>query len=142
MSFGIDRYTGHWRDVEGYRLEIKKINEEQASASLLSPLGFPVNRPYFEGKPTVHMPAIYDDYEGTMEVQLWGGESGFVLELLHEPAYDLDESRREALVPALSRYEEDYFLDQYYDLFGRLKHYTREETSAEPSSPFDRRCGP
>lgn len=125
MIFDIDRYIGLWRNAEGFQIEIKKIDDERASASLFSPFGRPIDRPYYENKPTVDMLATYDDYEGTMSVQLWRAKSGFALELLHEPEYELDESQREALVPALSRYEEDSFLDHYFDLFGRLDHYTR-----------------
>ena len=125
MVFGIERYIGLWRNAEGFQLEIKGLDEQLASASLFSPFGPPIDRPYYKGKPTVSMPATYDDYRGTMAVELWRGESGFVLELLHEAAYDLDESQRESLVPALSRYEEDSFLDQYYDLLGCQSHYTR-----------------
>lgn len=125
MAFGIDRYIGLWQNAEGFQLEIRKIDEARASASLFSPLGPPIDRPFYEDKPSVDMPAKYSDYEGTMTVQLWRSKSGLVLELIHEPAYDLDEFQREALVPALSRYEEDSFLDQYFVLFGRPNHYTR-----------------
>ena len=125
MAFDIDRYIGLWRNAEGFLLEIKKIDEQRASASLYSPVGPPIDRPYLEDKPSVNMPATYDDYVGTMTVQLWREKSGFTFELLHEPAHKLDEFQREALVPTLSRYEEDSFLDQYRDLFGQLQHYTR-----------------
>ena len=37
--------------------------------------------------------------------------------------------------PDTKRYEEDDFLDAFYDFFGNLKHYRREEKSAEPVTP-------
>jgi hypothetical protein len=47
------------------------------------------------------------------------------LDLTHEYNYELDPKRREALVPALTRYERDRFLDEYYSLFGPLDHFVR-----------------
>lgn len=70
MAFDIDRYIGLWRNAEGFLLEIKKVDERRASASLYSPVGSPIDRPYFEDKPSIEMPATYDDYLGTMTVQL------------------------------------------------------------------------
>jgi len=35
MKFGIDRYIGNWKSEDGYRLEIRKVNEVNASVSLL-----------------------------------------------------------------------------------------------------------
>ena len=78
------------------------------------------------------MPARYDDYEGDLEVDLWEKGKGFSLVLTYEYGYELDELKRDALVPALSRYEDDHFLDGYYALFGSLSHYTRE--GSRPSS--------
>jgi len=135
MTFGIDRYVGIWRNAEGYRLEIRRFDATHAVASLFSPFGPPVSRPYYDNKLTVEMPAIYHDYDGDMEISLWKDGSGFVLQLQHEGAYDLDEARREALIPALSQYAEDTFLDSYHPLFGRLSHYTRQK--AEPMRSSD-----
>ncbi len=72
------------------------------------------------------MIAAYDGYEGTFEVELWEKGKGFILDLTHEYEYELDEFKRESLVPALSRYEEDDFLDAYYELFGPLNHFIRK----------------
>jgi hypothetical protein len=52
---------------------------------------------------------------------------GFILDLTHEYDYDLDLKRREALVPALTRFERDNFLDEYYSLFGPLDHFVRRK---------------
>jgi hypothetical protein len=64
------------------------------------------------GAPSVRMPAHYDDYNGDFEVELWAEGSGYTLVLTHEYDYELDERRREALVPGISRYTRDHFLDQ------------------------------
>jgi len=53
-----------------------------------------------------------------------------------ELAYDLDESQKEAQVPALPQYAEDKFLDQYHGLFGRLRHYTRDLSRLPAREPW------
>jgi len=45
--------------------------------------------------------------------------------LTYEYSYELDEHLREAIVPGLSRDEEDDSLEQYYELFYPLEHYVR-----------------
>ena len=44
----------------------------------------------------------------------------FALHLNFEPTYELDKERRDSLTVALSRFEEDHFLDVYYYLFQPL----------------------
>ena len=61
------------------------------------------------------------------EVHLWEEGKGFILDLTHDYNYELDPERREALVPALSRFERDHFLDQCYWLFGPLDHFVRRK---------------
>jgi hypothetical protein len=78
--------------------------------------------------------AHYGDYDGFFEVELWDEGKGFILELSHEHEYELDESRREALVPAISRFERDHFLDEFYPLFGPLAHFVRRNTQTSRSS--------
>ena len=94
-----------------------------------------------KGAPSVKMIARYDDYNGTFEVDLWEKGKEFILDLTHEYNYELDPERREALVPALTRYERDRFLDEHYSIFGPLDHFVRrkaqnktlEATAAAPS---------
>ena len=69
-------------------------------------------------------------------VELWDKGKGFTLHLNFELAYELDKDRRNSLTVALSRYEKDDFLDEYYSLFEPLEHYTK--TTAEPPNPHDR----
>jgi len=72
------------------------------------------------------MVATYRPEDGPeLLVALGEEETGFTLHLNFEAAYILDDAARDALVPALSRYEEDDFLDQYSHYFQPLKHYTR-----------------
>ena len=54
-----------------------------------------------------------------------GKRRGFTLHLIFEAQYEPDYNKQDVLVPGLSRYTEDDFLDQYYYLFEPLKHYTR-----------------
>jgi hypothetical protein len=49
---------------------------------------------------------------------------GFTLHLNFAAACLFNDAERDTLVPALSRYEEDDFLEQYYWYFEPLKHYT------------------
>jgi hypothetical protein len=125
--YGIARFVGSWVSASGYRLQIKKVRKDQASVDFLDPRGAPVQRTYMRGTPSVKMIAHYDDYNGDFEVDLWEEGKGFILDLTHEYDYELDAEQREALVPALSRYERDGFLDEYYSLFGPMDHFVRRE---------------
>jgi hypothetical protein len=69
------------------------------------------------------MDSYLTEHGETQQVELWEKEKGFFLDLTFEYAYELDKDCRDALVPALSRYAEDAFLDQYYHLFEPLQHY-------------------
>jgi hypothetical protein len=138
---GIERFVGSWVSASGYRLRIKKVRKDQASVDFLDPRSAPIKRSYMGGAPSVQMIAHYDDRNGIFEVDLWEEGKEFVLDLTHEYDYELDPERREALVPALSRYERDRFLDDCYSLFGPLDHFVRrraqnktlQATAATPS---------
>ncbi len=82
------------------------------------------------------MDSYLTEYGVTLEVELREIGKGFCLHLTYEYAYELDKDCRDSLVPALSHYEEDACLDQYYHLFDPLKHYTRRNTErvATPDS--------
>jgi hypothetical protein len=125
---GIERFVGSWVSASGYRLRIKKVRKDQASVDFLDPRSAPIKRSYMGGAPSVQMIAHYDDRNGIFEVDLWEEGKEFVLDLTHEYDYELDPERREALVPALSRYERDRFLDDCYSLFGPLDHFVRRRT--------------
>jgi hypothetical protein len=130
--YGIARFVGSWVSASGYRLRIKKVREDQASVDFLDPRGTPVQRSYMNGAPSMKMIGHYDDYNGIFEVDLWEEGKGFILDLTHEYDYELDRERREALVPALSRYERDRFLDESYSLFGPLDHFVRGKEQNKP----------
>ena len=125
MRYGIARFVGSWVSASGHRLRIKKVRKDQASVDFFDPNGTPVRRAYMNGALSVQMVARYDDYNGIFAVELWEHGRGFILHLSHEYDYELDERRREALVPAISRYEQDHFLDQHSRLFGPLNHFVR-----------------
>ena len=127
MRNGIARFVGSWVSSSGYRLRIKKVRKDQALVDFLDPRGAPVERPYMRGAPSVKMPAHYDDRNGFFEVDLWEEGKEFILDLTHEYNYELDPERREALVPALTRYERDRFLDEHYSIFGPLDHFVRRK---------------
>jgi hypothetical protein len=142
MRYGIARFVGSWISASGYRLRIKKVRKDQASVDFLDPRGAPVQRPYMRGATSTKLIAHYDEYNGIFEVDLWQEGKGFILDLTHEYDYELDLEGREALVPALSRYERDRFLDECYSLFGPLDHFVRRKeqnkalqaTAAAPGS--------
>jgi hypothetical protein len=126
MGSDIDKFIGDWANEEGSRLVIKKTTSRTAIVSfLIGPAGIPVVRPYCSDLPSTRMHASLRDYGSTIEVELWRSGKRFTLHLTHEYAYELDTEHRDSLIPALSHYEEDEFLNQYYSLFGPLKHYTR-----------------
>lgn len=126
MDSYIDNYVGEWKDETGNKLSILKVNDESCLVSFFRARdNQPVRRPWCAGKLSVDMVAKYRPEEGPeIAVELWEEGRGFLLHLSFESAYILDESERNALVPALSRYEEDHFLDQNYLYFEPLKHYT------------------
>lgn len=134
---GISRFVGSWVAESGHRLRIRSGRENKASVDFFDPSGEAVRRPYMGGAPSLEMGAHYDDYDG-LEVDLWGPRKGFTLHLAHEEAYELDKHQREALVPGISRYDEDRFLDEFYPLFGRLEHFVREG-GAEQTGCTERR---
>ena len=128
IRFDITRFVGSWVNSSGYRLKIKRVHKVRALVDFLDPNGNPVFRPYMNGAPTLEMVAHYDDYNGSFEVDLWEAGRGFILDLTHEDDYQLDPKRREALVPAITRYEADHFLDEFYPSLGPLQHFVRAET--------------
>ena len=115
----IDHYIGEWKDDMGNRLVIQKIDDNVAAVPFFSAHNNkPILRLWAEGKPSLDMAAKYTPEQGPdLVVELWKEGRRFCLHLTFEPRSILDESRRDAMIPALSRYEEYEFLDQYYSLF-------------------------
>jgi hypothetical protein len=126
--YGIARFVGSWVSASGYRLRIEKVHKNRASVDLLGPHGAPIRRHYMRGASSVKMIAHYDDYNDNFEVDLWEEGKGLILDLIHHDDYELDPERREALVPGLSRFERDRFLDEYYSLFGLRDHFVRRKS--------------
>jgi len=128
MISDIDKFIGTWENDAGNLLVIKKSTDLSALVSFFTgqnPL--PAIRSYYENRPSIGMYSYLTDCGATIEVDLWERGKGFSLHLTYEHAYELDKACRDSLVPALSRYEENSYLDQYYQLFEPLKHYTRKE---------------
>ena len=127
LRIGIEQFVGSWVSESGYRLHIRKVRKDQAFVDFLDPRGAPIARPYMGGAPSMRMIAHYDDYNDDFRVDLWEEGKGFTLHLDHEFDYVLDSEQRESLEAAISRYERDRFLDEYYSLFGPLDHFVRRE---------------
>ena len=127
MNSYIDNYVGDWGNEAGNRLAIRKVDDETCVVSFFRAHdNQPIRRPWCGEKLSVEMVAkCRPEYGPELVVELWEDGAGFTLHLNFEAAYMLDDAGRDALVPALSRYEEDEFLDQYYRCFGALTHYTR-----------------
>ena len=137
LRTGIAQFVGSWISDSGYRLHIRRARKDQAFVDFLDPRGAPIGRPYMEGAPSIRMIAHYDDYYEDFRVDLWEEGKGFTLHLDHEYDYVLDSQQREALVPSISRYERDRFLDAYYSLFGPLDHFVRNaEQMRRVSAPL------
>ena len=84
-------------------------------------------RTYFDNKPSIDMRGELTDWGSTLEVALWDAGKGFCLHLTYEERYELDREYRKSLVPALSQFEEDQFLNEYHGLFLPLQHYIRSK---------------
>jgi hypothetical protein len=129
MKEDTDKFVGEWQNEAGNLLVIEKKTDQRCSVTFLKgPNSEPVLRPYFRNLPSIEMDSIIIDHGSILEVELWEKEKGFSLHLTYENAYELDTDFRASLVPALSRYSEDEFLDQYYYLFYPLKHYVRKHS--------------
>ena len=125
MESYIDNYVGEWADPYGRCLRITKVNATTLSVSLFAE-NQPLARPWYESRPSTEMRATYDPtHSPELVVELWTKDNGFALHLNFEPAYELDNERRDSLTVALSRFEEDHFLDVYYCLFQPLSHYAK-----------------
>ncbi len=126
MRFGIDKFIGLWKSEDGYYLKISKISSTSAIVSFYDPSGEPVIRPYYGSKPTVQMPASYDEYEGEFDIDLWETGKGFTLNLTYLNDYVFDKQKKELLIPSIIRNEDDDFLDKHYKLYGTLKNLVKE----------------
>jgi hypothetical protein len=80
-----------------------------------------------EGKETVDMPAVYDDYMGDFEIQLRNPDSGFCLNLSYLYSTRNHDYGEELLAPGLTCYEEDTRLEPFYALYGNLSYYERQK---------------
>jgi hypothetical protein len=125
MKTGINKYIGVWETNDGYQLHISKTSDTSALVSLYNAMHQPIKRPYFNENTTIQMVAGYDDYLDEFRVDLWERGKGFELNLTCVSEYLINNRREEVLVTALSRYEEDDFLDKYYGTFGSLQHFVR-----------------
>ena len=127
MDSFLRQYLGDWEDEIGNRLIVRRRNDVTVFVTFLSGVsGEPIPRPWCDDRPTVDMPGHYRlDEALSVEVELCERRRGFILDLTFEPAYSLDSKGRDALVPALGRFEEDNDLDQYYGVFDPLTHYTK-----------------
>ena len=125
MESYIDNYVGEWADPYGRCLRITKVNATTVSVSLFDENQL-LARPWYESRPSTEMRGTYDPaHSPELVVELWTKDKGFALHLNFEPAYELDNERRDSLTVALSRFEEDYFLDVYYYMFQPLSHYVK-----------------
>jgi hypothetical protein len=140
MESFIDNYVGEWTDPYGRRLRVAKVNATTASVSLFAE-NQPLPRPWCENRPSTKMRATYDPaHSPELVVELWTKDKGFTLHLNFEPAYELDKERRDSLRVALSRFEEDHFLDQYYSLFQPLSHYVKIPEQLEVAHRSDKKA--
>ena len=126
MEDDISKFIGEWENESGNVLVIQRKIALSGSVSFFKgPKSEPVLRPYCGNSPSLEMDSYLTEYGDSLQVELWEKERGFRLDLTYEYAYELDKDWRDSLVPALSRYEKDAFLDQYYHLFEPLEHYTK-----------------
>ena len=123
MESFIDNYVGEWTDTYGRHLRVAKVNATTAS-------DVPIYRESGARASLVRKQIIYGDARDVRSSAQSGTrgrtlDKGFTLHLNFEPAYELDKEGRDSLTVALSRFEEDHFLDQYYYVFQPLSHYVK-----------------
>lgn len=126
----IDNYNGEWVNGAGILIVIKKIDYESVFVFFFSPPDFlPIYQTWCGEKRTIDMLAKYSSEQGPGLVdELWEVGNGYQLHLSFEPGYILDEFQCDSIVPALSRYEKDDFLNEYYHFFEPLKHYFKKDS--------------
>lgn len=124
MIFGIDLFCGTWKSEDGYTFEIAKTSDSSARVSIYDPNEKPIIRPYFGDRPTINLPADYDEYNGDFNIHLWTKGRRFTLDLMMNYDRPIGREGRYELQQSITRYEKDGFLEQYTLLFGKLKSLT------------------
>lgn len=113
-------YVGIWSNDIGNEIIIQSKDKKSLKVSFISYVdNKPINRQYSDGSYSIEMHAELDYYKTSLEVELWEKGKGFQLSLMP------DTMNERELVPGISRYTSDKFLDKYYYLFGPLTRYTR-----------------
>jgi hypothetical protein len=113
-------YVGIWRNEIGNEIIIQPKDKKSLKVSFISYVdNKPINRQYSGGSYSIEMHAELDYYKTSLDVELWEKGKGFQLNLMPEIMNENE------LVPGISRYTNDKFLDKYYYLFGPLTRYTR-----------------
>lgn len=113
-------YVGIWRNDIGSEIVIQPKDEKSLKVSFISYVdNQPISRQYSDGSYSIEMHAELDYYKTSLEVELWEMGKGFQLNLMPDPLNEKE------LVPGISRYSNDKFLDKYYYLFEPLTRYIR-----------------
>ena len=122
-----DNYVGDWAGQPNRELHIRKVKGRHYLATLLID-GQPIERPWMENAPTIDMPARYtfSALDGSdFSIDLWT-KKRFVIFLTFEPSFQIyNDPPCDALTMAITRSSKLEFLDQYYHLFGGMKHFVR-----------------
>ena len=127
MSSYINHYVGEWEDERGNWLRIRKVTDRTCWVSFLCAGDHqPLQRPWCAAKPATDMVGEYwPEYGLELLVELWEADKGFTLHLGFEAANIVRDGEGDILIPSLSRFEGDHFLDQYYAYFEPLTPYER-----------------
>ncbi len=125
MKFGIDGYIGNWESGDGFKYEIFKLSDISAQVAIYNQNGEPIIRPYFNNRPTIKMPADYDEYNGIFSINLWEPIGRYLIDLNQFFDQPVDENGFLPLFPSINKLEEDNFLDQYSNQFGNLSSLTK-----------------
>lgn len=129
MTSYIKIYEGHWKNESGMQIHTLIESETTARVSLfINETLEPMTRPWFDNKVAVNLEAYYLPSESPeLVIELWEAGSGFCFHLLHENNLVANGKYQDALIPSISRYEEDTFLDKYYSNFGPLHSFVKSE---------------
>ena len=119
----IEKYCGRWKSKSGYRLSIVLNPDETVSVSFYrAGEAGAMLRPWLNNTPAVGMLGKLDSESGgSLDIELSDNINSFCLNLYFQ-AFD---DKYQKLCPSIIRYEEEAFLEQYYELLGPLDNFEK-----------------
>ncbi len=122
MSSYIENYCGSWKNKSGNRLEISlNANETVAVNFYRAGEDSPMLRPWLNNIPAENMLGTLHPEGGSLDINLSENKNSFCLNL----NFDFSGVTYRKVAPSIIRYEDEGYLDQYYDSIGPLEAYEK-----------------